>query len=64
MAAKARITSDFPSAKEVASQLKIPSDRVAQLRKELHDLHIVRSDSKTGDARKDEKSDRARDSKK
>lgn len=40
MADKARITSDFPSGDEVAERLRIPSARVAELRKQLHDIHI------------------------
>ncbi len=40
MAEKARITSDFPSTKEVASRLKIPSDRLAELLKQLDAIHI------------------------
>lgn len=41
MAGKARITSDFPSGNEVAERLGIPSRRVDELRKQLHDIHII-----------------------
>ena len=44
MSSKARITSEFPSSQEVASQLKLSSGRVAKLRKELYELHITHPD--------------------
>lgn len=44
MSSKARITSPFPSEQEVASRLKLSSGRVAQLRKQLYDLHITHPD--------------------
>jgi len=39
MAGKARITSDFPTTEEVASRLKVPPARVAELLKQLHGIH-------------------------
>jgi len=54
MAEKARITSDFPSTKEVASRLKIPSGRVAELLKHLHAGEFKRTtdSAKNGNRRK------------
>jgi hypothetical protein len=35
MATKARITADFPTPSEVASHLRIPASRVAELRRRI-----------------------------
>jgi hypothetical protein len=44
MTAKARITADFATPKDVASRLRIPPSRTAQLRRQLFDLHTVTVD--------------------
>jgi hypothetical protein len=44
MNSKARITSDFPTPGEVALQLHIPADRVAELNRQLVDLQITHPD--------------------
>lgn len=44
MSDKARITSRFPSEQEVAARLRLSSGRVAELRKQLNDLHTGRPD--------------------
>ena len=38
VAAKARITADFPTPSEVASRLRIPASRVAELRRQIDDV--------------------------
>lgn len=47
MSGKARITSQFPSEQEVATRLRLPSGRVAELRQQLYDLHTARPDGAT-----------------
>jgi hypothetical protein len=42
MAGKAHITTDFPSTNEVASRLRIPSRRAAQLQEQLRDISVNR----------------------
>jgi hypothetical protein len=44
MTSKARITSDFPTPREVASRLRIPVDRAAELRRQLFDLYVTHPD--------------------
>ena len=44
MSSKARITSEFPSEREVASRLKLSTGRAAELRKQLYDLYIIQPD--------------------
>jgi len=44
MTSKARITSDFPTPRDVASRLRIPANRVAELKRQLFELHITRPD--------------------
>jgi hypothetical protein len=39
MSTKAQITSDFPTPSEVASRLRIPASRAAELRRQMIDLH-------------------------
>jgi len=46
MAAKVRITSDFPTQAEVADFLRIPPSRAAELRRQLHDLHAAPPDER------------------
>jgi hypothetical protein len=72
MSEKVRITAAFPTEKEVASRLRLSAGRVAELRKQLYDLHIThpdgsvtvvefksRSGAKLASARKAPKSTRA-----
>ena len=44
MSTKARITSDFATQSEVASRLRIPASRAAELRRRLFDLHVTQPD--------------------
>ncbi len=44
VAAKARITSEFATPREVASRLQIPPSRAAELRQQLFDLQLRRPD--------------------
>jgi hypothetical protein len=44
MPAKALITADFATPSDVASHLRIPASRVAELRRLLFDLHITEPD--------------------
>jgi len=41
MSTKTRITSDFATPNDVASRLRIPAARVAELRRQLFDLHMT-----------------------
>ncbi|HEX6642828.1 MAG TPA: hypothetical protein VF215_17050 [Thermoanaerobaculia bacterium] len=44
MSSKARITADFATPSDVASRLRIPPSRVAELRRLLFELHITKPD--------------------
>jgi hypothetical protein len=44
MPSKARITADFATPGDVASRLRIPASRVAELRRLMFDLHITKPD--------------------
>jgi hypothetical protein len=44
MSSKARITSEFPSQRDVASALRISAHRAAELKRQLFDLHITHPD--------------------
>ena len=41
MTAKARITSEFATANDVADRLRIPAHRVDELRRQMYDLAIT-----------------------
>jgi hypothetical protein len=44
MTTKAHITSDFATPNDVASRLRIPAARAAELRRQLFDLHVTNPD--------------------
>jgi hypothetical protein len=44
MTTKARITSDFATPNDVASRLRIPASRAAELRRQLFNLHVTQPD--------------------
>ena len=44
MSAKAHITADFATQRDVASRLRIPAARAAQLREQVFDLHLRKAD--------------------
>lgn len=44
MSEKVRIRTDFPTEKQIASQLKLSAGRVAELRKQLFELHVTHPD--------------------
>jgi hypothetical protein len=44
MSTKARITSEFATQGEVASRLRIPATRTAELRRQLFELHVTQPD--------------------
>ncbi|HET8799059.1 MAG TPA: hypothetical protein VFO89_15300 [Thermoanaerobaculia bacterium] len=47
MSAKARITADFATQGDVASRLRIPPARAAELRRRVIDLHVRKPDGTT-----------------
>jgi len=44
MTTKAHITSDFATPNDVASRLRIPASRAAELRRQLFELHVSKAD--------------------